>query len=131
MNEPKVYISYAHDDSEWVHKFAAALREHGVQVWLDDWAIRPGDSIAEAIEDGLRSSDVIVSILTPANARHPNVLFDLGVALASGKTLIPIISADIDNSLILSPFRARRAVVKGEPDVAAREVAEALKARAA
>lgn len=108
MNEPKVFISYSHDDAEWVHRFAEALREQDVQVWLDDWEIRLGDSIAAAIEAGLRGSDFIVLILTQANAHRPNVAFELGAAIGMGKPVIPIIPADLESSAIPFPFRARR-----------------------
>ena len=131
MNELKVFISHAHDDTVWVHKFAEALREHHIQVWLDDWEIKPGASIAEAFEAALRSSDAIVSVLTESNARRPNVAFEFGAALGMGKPLIPIIPADLEDAAIPFAFRSRRYLTRGEPDVAAREVAEALKARAA
>ena len=85
MNEPKVFISYSHDDTEWVRKFAEALREKSVDVWLDAWQVHAGDSFSEALEAGLRGSDVIVAILSAANARRPNTLFELGVALSMGK----------------------------------------------
>jgi TIR domain-containing protein len=131
MNEPKVFISYSRDDGEWVHQFAEALRAREIQVWLDDWQIRLGESFTDAIEAGLRSSDVIVSVLTRANAQEPNVAFELGAALSMGKLVIPIIPTDIDRSAIPSAFLTRRYVMRGEPGEAAREVAEALKQRAA
>ena len=131
MNEPKVFISYSHDDAEWVHKFAEALRKQHIQVWLDDWEIKPGDPIATATEAGLRSSDAIVSVLTESNVRRPKVAFEFGAALGMGKPLIPIIPADLEGTAIPLGFRSRRYLTRGEPDVAAREVAEAVKGRAA
>ncbi|MGH6690032.1 MAG: toll/interleukin-1 receptor domain-containing protein, partial [Gammaproteobacteria bacterium] len=66
MNEPQVFISYSHDDVEWVRRFAEALRQQNVNVWLDEWQINAGEPLREAIEAGLRSSDAIVSVLTGA-----------------------------------------------------------------
>lgn len=131
MNEPQVFISYSHDDVEWVRRFAEALRQQNVNVWLDEWQINAGEPLREAIEAGLRSSDAIVSVLTGANARRPNVLFELGVALGMGKPLIPIISPDLDSSAIPFELRTRRYLTKGAPDKAAREVAEAVRGKAA
>ena len=131
MNEPKVFISYSHDDAEWARRFAEALRRQNVNVWLDEWQVSAGDSLRDAIEAGLRGSDAIVSVLTRANARHPNVLFELGVALGMGKLLIPIIPPDLDTSAIPFELRTRRYLTKGTPDEAAREVAEAVKGKAA
>jgi hypothetical protein len=131
MNPPKVFISYSHDDAEWARKFAEALRDQSVDVWLDTWQVHPGDSFPEALEAGLRSSDVIVPILSAINARRPNMLFELGVALGMGKRLIPIVPADLDSSLIPFELRTRRYLTKGAPGEAAREIAEALKGKAA
>src|SRR5438093_5229270 len=119
MNEPKV------------RRFAEALREQNVNVWLDEWQVTAGEPLREAIEAGLRSSDAIVSVLTRANAQRPNVRFVLGVALGMGKPLIPIIPPDLESSAIPFELRTRRYLMKGAPDDAARGVAEAVKGKAA
>jgi hypothetical protein len=131
MNEPKVYISYSHGDIEWVRQFAEALRKRDIDVWLDDWKIKPGDLWQEKVEAGLRGSDAIVSVLTAENAQSPGLFADLGLALGMGKPLIPIVSADLDSAAIPSPIRSRRYVLRGAPDEAAREVAKTLKVKAA
>ena len=131
MKGPKVYISYTRDDAEWVHRFAEALSQQDIEVWLDDWQVSAGQPLREALEDGLRSSDAIVSVLTRGNAQNPNVFFELGVALGLGKPLIPIVPADLESSALPSVFRSRRYLTKGAPDKAAREVAEAVKGKAA
>ncbi|MEW6218829.1 MAG: toll/interleukin-1 receptor domain-containing protein [Thermodesulfobacteriota bacterium] len=131
MSGPKVFISYSHDDTEWVRKFAEALRDQSVEVWLDTWQVHPGDSISEAVEAGLRGSDAIVAIVSAANARRPDLLFELGVALGTGKRLIPIVEADLDASIVPFELRSRRYLTKGAPGDAAREVAEALRGKAA
>ena len=47
MTEPKVFISYSRDDADWVRRFAEALREQSVSVWLDEWQISVGESLRE------------------------------------------------------------------------------------
>jgi len=131
VNEPQVFISYSHDDVEWVRRFAEALRQQNVNVWLGEWQVRVGESLRDAIEAGLRGSDAIVSVLTQANARHPNAFFEFGAALGMGKPLIPIIPADLETSAIPFDLRTRRYLTRGAPDEAAREVAEAVKGKAA
>ncbi len=131
MSEPKVFISYSHDDAEWVRKFAEALRDQSVDVWLDAWRVHAGDSLRDALEAGLRTSDAIVAILSASNARRPALLFELGVALGTGKRLIPILPADLDSAVIPFELRSRRYLTKGAPAKAAREVAEALRGKAA
>lgn len=94
-------------------------------------AVHAGDSFGEALEAGLRDSDAIVAILSAENARRPNLLFEVGVALGTGKRLIPIVPADLDSAVLPYELRKRRYLTKGEPHEAAREVAEAVKSEAA
>ena len=52
---PKIFLSHASEDKDrFVLGFARQLRENGVDVWLDQWGMRPGDSLADKIfEEGL------------------------------------------------------------------------------
>ena len=131
MSGPKVFISHSHGDTEWVRQFAEALRKQDVDVWLDEWQIKPGDLWQEKIEDGLRSSDAIVLVLSRMNAQSPDVAFEFGAAIGMGKRLIPIVSSDLEGSEIPPAFRNRRYLIRGAPDEAAREVAQAVKGEAA
>ncbi|MCX6677787.1 MAG: toll/interleukin-1 receptor domain-containing protein [Methanothrix sp.] len=43
--EYDVFLSYSSKDREIVHALAERLKQDGLRVWLDAWAIQPGDSI--------------------------------------------------------------------------------------
>ena len=51
-----VFLSHSSKDKAVVRVVAERLRKDGLRVWLDDWEIRPGDSIPAKIEDGLEHS---------------------------------------------------------------------------
>lgn len=127
MTSPKVFISYSHDDDEWVRAFAEALRDQNVDVWFDQWDVALGASLHDALETGLRESDAMVTVVSRSNARSPNMFFELGLALGMGKRLIPIVSKDLELSWIPFDLRTRRFVKKGSPMETAREVASAVK----
>src|SRR5882724_11347482 len=55
-----VFLSHSSEDRAAVRSVAERLRADGLRVWLDDWQIRPGDSIPAKIEDGLEHSRVLV-----------------------------------------------------------------------
>jgi hypothetical protein len=40
--EYDVFLSYSSKDSEIVHALAERLKQDGLRVWLDAWAIQPG-----------------------------------------------------------------------------------------
>src|SRR5262252_3864361 len=55
-----VFLSHSSKDKVVVRAIAARLWADGLRVWLDDWEIRPGDSIPAKIEAGLEHSRVLV-----------------------------------------------------------------------
>ena len=69
-----------------------------MQVWPDADPATDDEAFLEAVEAGLRGSDAILSVLTQAGARNPNVLIELGFAMSTRKHLIPIIPADLERS---------------------------------
>lgn len=64
--EPKkVFISYAWEDEEhkqWVRELATRLRNHRVDVILDQWEARIGDDLQLYMEQGLTDSHLILCI---------------------------------------------------------------------
>jgi ABC-type branched-subunit amino acid transport system substrate-binding protein len=121
----KVFISYSHHDAadvDWVQAFARSLTERGVSVWLDQSEIRPGESIPEAIEHGLRQSDWLVALVSNESLSRPSLFFELGAALGMGKNVVGVVPEGFDSSLLPHPLRLRRYLVKKSPDVTAEEL---------
>lgn len=57
-----VFISHNRADKATARLLALALVEQGVNVWFDEWDLRPGDSITGGIERGLSQADVFVLV---------------------------------------------------------------------
>jgi hypothetical protein len=55
-----VFLSHSSEDKAVVRAVAERLRADGLRVWLDEWAIKPGDHIQAKIEEGLEHSRVLV-----------------------------------------------------------------------
>jgi TIR domain/WD domain, G-beta repeat len=55
-----VFLSHSSKDKATVRLIAERLRAGGLRVWLDEWEIRPGDSIPAKIEEGLEQSAVLI-----------------------------------------------------------------------
>ena len=54
------FLSYSSADREKVLAIAKWLKDAGLRVWLDQWAILPGDSIPSKVENGLERSRVLI-----------------------------------------------------------------------
>jgi hypothetical protein len=51
-----IFLSHSGKDKPQVQALAERLRDAGLRVWFDTWAIRPGDSIPDKIDEGLTQS---------------------------------------------------------------------------
>ena len=97
---PKVFVSHASEDKQrFVTAFAARLRENGVDAWLDQWEMKPGDSLVDRIfEQGLKSAQAVIIVLSAVSVTKPWVREELNNAVVSrisrGLKIIPVV---IDN----------------------------------
>jgi hypothetical protein len=62
-----VFLSHNHRDKDFVRSLAAQLRLVGVDVWLDEWEIEPGDRIPTKISSALELAETVV-VIWSANA---------------------------------------------------------------
>lgn len=94
---PKVFLSHASEDKErFVLDFARQLRENGVDVWLDQWEMKPGDSLVDKIfEEGLKDARAVIIVLSATSIQKPWVREELNAAVVNrisrGTRLIPVI----------------------------------------
>jgi len=121
----KVFISHSHEDPEWARDFAQALRDRGIEVWFDEFAILPGESIRDAIESGLRESDTIVALIDPDALNRPALFFELGAAIGLGKKVIAVVPKDFDPSKLPQSLRLRRYLFRDSPERTANELVSA------
>jgi hypothetical protein len=128
MNKPQVFISYSRGDDDWARSFAEALAQRGVRVWLDEFRVNAGESFRDAVEVGLRESDVLVALIDPASSLKPNLFFELGAAIGLGKRIVPIVPRELDSSKLPFDLRSRKFLLRGSPEDTAEELAHALAA---
>jgi nucleoside 2-deoxyribosyltransferase len=122
MAKPKIFVSYSHKEADWAKEFAQALSQRGLRVWIDQLAVKAGESIREAIEKGLRESDVFVTLIDPSTLSSPSLFFELGAAIGMGKRVVAIVPADFDPAQLPLTLRARRFLIKRTPEATASEL---------
>jgi len=122
----KVFISHTTRDTEWARSFAKALKERGVSVWFDEFDVQLGEPLRDALEAGLRNSDVFVALLDADAPIKPNLLFELGAAIGMGKRVVPIVPKGIDLGAVPLDLRLRRYLVRETPEQTAEELSATL-----
>jgi TIR domain len=52
-----VFISHASEDKDgFVRLLAGQLKERRIEVWYEEFSLRPGDSLRQSIDQGLSKS---------------------------------------------------------------------------
>lgn len=109
MNK-KVFISYSHEDKEFVEWLKENLQSSGHEIWYDQQEIQLGDSIKKKINEGIQSSSTFIVILSSASKKSNWVRYELNSAMLSsainkGIKILPIkidesdVPSDLSNYL--------------------------------
>jgi hypothetical protein len=104
-----VYLAHGSEDKETiVRPLARRLMEKGIEVWLDEWEIRAGDSLRQKMEEGLGDCTHFVVVLTPTSMTKPWVNAEIDAAFVrrvSGVSKLIPLRCGVEMSS-LSPFLA-------------------------
>ncbi len=103
MSKNKVYCSYSIKDEEIVLNTVKLLKNKGVDVWVDQLDIKPGDRWDDVVEKALEESTIFLLFISKASTESSNVMDELSIALNSNKQIIPVL---IEECPI--PMRLRR-----------------------
>ncbi len=128
VEKQSVFISHSERDAGWARSFAQALKERGVPVWFDEFDVQPGESLRDALEAGLRGSDVLVALVDVESPAKPSLFFELGAAIGMGKRVIVIVPKDVDPGALPLDVRLRRYLIRETPEQTAEELSHSLQA---
>jgi hypothetical protein len=109
-------------ESSWAKRFSDALVKEGAKVWLAESEVKAGDSIREAIEKGLRQSELFVTLIDAKMLDSPSLFFELGAAIGMGKRVVAVVPKEIDSTRLPVSLRTRRYLIKDAPEATAREL---------
>ena len=93
---PKAFISYKSTDATFADLVKTKLEAAGIDVWLDQGALRPGEEWGNAIDDGIKSADALLVIITPGSCASPYVTYEWSFALGIGIKVIPLLLEKAD-----------------------------------
>jgi|GEM_PF-7049626 len=127
----QVFISYSSHDKDFASRLCNDLTLYDINVWFDDWSIRPGDSITKAIEGGLRGSQFVLLLLSRAAVESEWVQEELSSslysALSSGRPkVIPLLLEDCDVPVMLRHRKNLDFIVSEKYDASLNQLIEVL-----
>jgi hypothetical protein len=104
------FICHASEDKSAAHEVASCLQASGVNVWLDQWEIRVGDSIVERINSGLSSASHLLVLLSKHSVVKPWVKRELSSAImrqlrGESVVVLPVLLDECEIPPILSDIR--------------------------
>ncbi len=102
MND-RIFVSYNRQDSKFALKLADDLAAQGINVWIDQRSITPGNRWDLEIEKALSNAEIVLVVLSPHAVASDNVLDEVSFAIDAHKRIIPIIAQECT-----IPFRLRR-----------------------
>jgi len=109
-----VFLSHAGEDTDrFVKPFARALRAKAVDVWVDFWEIRDGDSLVSKIfEEGIGQAEAVLIVVSKYSVHKPWVEKELNVSvirqIEKGIRLIPIVLDDQEVPVALQDTKYRK-----------------------
>ena len=113
----RVFISYASQDAEAASSLAGAIRESGVDVWLDQSELRGGDAWDEKLRQQIAECQLFVPIISAATEARREGYFRIEWKLAAERTygiadgtpfLMPVVIDATNEQRALVPKEFRR-----------------------
>ncbi len=81
----KVFISYSSKDSSTAKNISEILRENGIEPWLAEEQILPGDIISDKIQKAIKGSEYFIVLLSQISLKSKWVSTELGAALSRAR----------------------------------------------
>src|SRR5215813_702299 len=98
---PLVFISYAHEDKDFVSRLANDLDRVGVKVWQDKVDIPVGIDWTRAAERGIDNCTALLVVLSPKSIQSDHVRAELYYAKEKQKHIIPVLYEKCAVTLLL------------------------------
>ena len=80
-NPTRFFITHSWNDITFARKLCEDLRASGLDGFLDERSIRPGESIPSRIEHGLETCDVYIPVLSPTALKSPWCDWEIDIAI--------------------------------------------------
>lgn len=101
IRRPRVFISYSHQDQEFVIALVERLEARGIRVWIDYVELVIGDSLIKKIGNAIHEGDFVIGVVSQHSVTSPWCQKELEIATTRGinekrVTVLPIRLGGVD-----------------------------------
>jgi hypothetical protein len=88
----QVFVSYSRKDSAFANRLANALREHGLNIYLDTKDIAAGENWQGRLTNLILASETVLFIVSPDSLNSQICAWELSESSKMGKRIVPVMS---------------------------------------
>lgn len=101
-----IFISYSHQDKDFVDTLAAHLVKHRARVWVDRWELSVGDSIVDRVQSAIQEASALLVVLSKASVKSQWCKKELSAGLVreleeKRVVVLPVLAEDCDIPMFL------------------------------
>jgi WD40 repeat protein len=89
------FVSYSHQDAQFVVDFKKALERVGRNVWVDADDIPPGAPWRRELGSGIEAADAFIFVISPNSLASAECRKELDRAVELGKRIVPLLLRDV------------------------------------
>src|SRR5213596_458237 len=100
----EIFISYARENRDFVHRLNESLTSRGREAWVDWEDIRPTEEFMQAIYGAIEAAETFVFVLTPNSIASTLCGREIAHATAHNKRIVPIVARDVNADTVPEPL---------------------------
>lgn len=86
-----VFVSYKHEEQEFVEMMIRQLQAAGFKVWIDTEQLRAGENWREAINYAIKEAFALILVISPEAKSSQYVTYEWAYAQGAGVKVIPVL----------------------------------------
>jgi len=91
----RVFFSHSSQDADWVERVGAQATAAGVEVYLAEHDVSPGQQLSQKVTEAIEDCDAVIVLLSKNSLASVYVQQEIGVAHHAGKLVIPILMEEV------------------------------------
>ncbi len=99
LNCNDTFVSYSHQDREFVEYLCSILREKGVSIWVDWENIAIRTNWWQEVQKAIKNAKTFIFIISPNSIRSKYCCAEIAYAIKYRKQIIPIVFSKVSNDL--------------------------------